>query len=461
VTLGVLGYSPLAEKPETWSTLDYGKLIGPSDEYRRSLIKKVLTDTPAGMLAVEAKSALDYRVFGFVDTDQVVSGKGEWLFYKPEFDGGVCITEAKIAQAVDTAEVLRTVAEGAGIEFAISVSPDKSAVEPERLGRRARAEAGCKLASAEDWRRIAHEEGSDIIDHRAAMRAANLHTDLYLATDTHWNELGAATAIRQLAMKWLGVDPGLPRPEEGMPSAVDTDLRTSMLKLPIKETTTKYPAYWQGRFRSSIKNGIRGAVILHDSFYMRAINSFRLLFPDGAFFSLNHPEPEKLRQAIAARPHYFLINSVERRFFPRILAENYSWNSPVGFGLLDANRTVAKACIYEQPVDGGHGAARDPEGRAYMPIALPGGPGAPCLRATFDTAAKMASQLSLSDTKTGAYRESLSVKFTDALGARRMLAIILPARFAGTTVRLYPDMDSGSIPANLSLQTGRSPAGPR
>src|SRR5262245_49872102 len=101
VSLALYGYSDQAESPPKWKDIDIRELIGPNDAYRTTLARKALSDTPLGMLAVTTKSTIDYDLLGFAETDQVISGKNRWLFYKPSFNGGTCVSERFFSEALN------------------------------------------------------------------------------------------------------------------------------------------------------------------------------------------------------------------------------------------------------------------------------------------------------------------------------------------------------------------------
>ena len=63
-----------------------------------------------------------------------VSGVDGWLFYKPQFNSGKCLSGEYLGRVLDGVTAMRTVAKAVGIDLRFSVSPDKSVVHPEKLG---------------------------------------------------------------------------------------------------------------------------------------------------------------------------------------------------------------------------------------------------------------------------------------------------------------------------------------
>ncbi|XSG82634.1 MAG: alginate O-acetyltransferase AlgX-related protein [Methyloligella sp. ZOD6] len=448
MTLAVAGYSTLSERPQRWKDIDLAALLASDDDYRKGLLKKVMTDSPAGMMAVRAKSTFEYDIFGYVETDQVISGDDGWLYYKPQFFDGTCLDLELIAQGLDLVEALTAVASGAGIRFAFSVSPDKSVAQSEHLGTRARAASGCKLPTAEAWRRMAAANGSHIIDHLAEFRATDLPpgTELYLKTDTHWNEYAQAIAARGWSERWLGIDPGLPETSDGQLIAIRTDLGTNMLRLDRMELTTSFESFWQGRFQDTVGTGIRNAVILHDSFYARARPSLQVLFRDAEFFDRNHPDEKGLRAAIAARPHYLLVNSVERRVFARLRNGEYGWEGALGLGLLDANEAAGESCVFESV----NRASGTTENLIELPDTLSR---LPCLRISMPAASGEVWVLLPSSTSP-IYRTSFSIVRSNDGREAQDWKLVLPLEYAGTTVLVRTEL---SEDMGVGIKVGQAP----
>ncbi len=462
------GYDQDAENTVILADIDLAKLIETDRTYRDDVIDRALLNSPVGMHAIRTKNWFDYGVFGFIKTDQVISGEDNWLFYLPGFENGKCTEPRRIRWAIDKTEAFSHIAAASGTNFLFSVSPDKSTVAESSLGPRATIAAGCKLNNARAWRQYAKASGAGLLDHFEALQHSTADMSLYYRTDTHWNELGGSLALRQIASMWLDKDIGHPQPGSGTLLPVDTDLRTGMLRLPIQETTESYPDYWENVFPEEVGNGVRGSVIVHDSFYKRIIGPLKTLFPDGQFFDLNHPDPDSMRQAIAARPAYLLVNSVERRLIPRLVSQNYSWNSPLGMGLIDANEDAARTCQYRsveladvrfakmEPSTNPNQFTTLKDPKLY--VRLLGGTMQPCIRIRFSTSSSSVSQLFLPVDADGNIREGMSVNFFDKIEPDRLIELVLPTQYAGTTIRFDPDIGESTID-DLFIEVGQTGVG--
>jgi hypothetical protein len=302
------------------------------------------------------------------------AGEEGWLFYKPELTGA-CRSGAATKRVIDVADAMRVYAAGAGIELTVSVSPDKSVVYADRLGARAELIAGCKGRLAAAWRTYAQRVGSHVIDHLSDLRQVEGQIDLYYPTDTHWNDYGIAFAMRGLAQQYLGVDPGAPGASDVVSSLLATDL-SRMLKYSDGDVSPTVPRYWE-RFEQAIGPGVAGVTVLHDSFYTKARQGLRMLFPDGTFV-IRGATDDSIRLALESRPKRLLINVVERSMVLAFLHGGFAWDAALGRYVLEANAAEASACqAYAIPTSGVKTSGR----RASVRIRLPEG-GRPCIRIT-------------------------------------------------------------------------------
>ncbi|MDF1778232.1 MAG: hypothetical protein P1V13_19555, partial [Rhizobiaceae bacterium] len=235
------GYASKANEKPSWGDLSVSTLIGPNDTYRKKIARAVISGTPAAMGLISAKAYFDYRIMGFINSTRVISARDGWLFYKqqfsggkPLFSGGKCEDQVQQREAIDAANALRVVAEGAGIDLRFSVSPDKSIVEQDMLDQRVRAFSGCKTQSAEKWRLYNRDVGAPIIDHLEEFRTFGGDQQLYFATDTHWNTRAQLLALTRLAKEYFGLPMVAPKRVGNTEHSSVRDL-TAMLRLNFVE----------------------------------------------------------------------------------------------------------------------------------------------------------------------------------------------------------------------------------
>jgi len=468
-SLVTMGLDPAAERAITLTELTSAKLLTPNDEkYRNDVARRLVSNSPVGMDAIRAKNALDVKVFGFVNTSQVISGADGWLFYKPGFQNGACMSEHDIGVMLGHVEALRMIAKGIGIDFRMSVSPDKEVVYPEKLGPAAAAATGCKILSSRLWRRIAKTSKSSIIDHFDVMGHDVTDDLLYFRTDTHWNELGKLKAVRQLVFELTGRKVDGPILASGQVMHA-TDMPNRLLRIDHEEAEETYDDYVSRTFPDDSNQKIADTFILHDSFYGVSYDLLKHVFLNPLFLSYGNENIElEVRNALAKSPKHVLVNTVERNMLSKILHGEMSWTGVLGKAFLDANAKTAGGCkmsdaakdglkfenLSKQP-SGDFTAGVDPQ--ILVRLAEHG---RPCVRISFETAVRQNTYvyLPIKDqvNQNGPYFEGFSLMLTDAPGARDFW-LVLPEDFAGMTLRVDPIYSTGTL-SHLRIQTGALPS---
>lgn len=465
-SLALLGLYPAAEKVVTLEELATSKLVAPDDHYRDDVARRLVTNSLVGMNAIRAKNSLDFNVFGFVNTSDVISGEDGWLFYKPGFANGGCLPDRSIGVALGRTEAMRAIASAIGIDYRLSVSPDKEVVYPEKLGPAAEAAAGCKIVSSRKWRQIAAASGSSIIDHLEAMDHDVVDDLLYFKTDTHWNELGKVKAFRQLVRELVGreVPADIVSNTSEMYAA---DIPKALLRISHEEEKKLFTEYLDRNFPSDSQYKIPDAIVIHDSFYGVSRELLHRIFLNPAQLTYGMPEiGQRFRDLMAKNPKLVLANTVERSLMQRV-GGDLSWTGAVGKGFLEANSSVARTCPVGEVADT-HLTLKNLERRGardfnagidpqiYVKLA---DHGRPCIRISFETPVKQQSFIFLpirdAVNQNGPYFEGFSIPLADTPGAREFW-LLLPEEFAGTTLRMDPIGANGAV-TNLSIQSGFLP----
>jgi hypothetical protein len=235
-----------------------------------------------------------------------------------------------------------------------------------------------------------------------------------------------------------------------------------MLKIPDQELSPVFPRYWE-RFEQAVGPAVPDALIIHDSFYTKAVGALRILFPGMRMAHIN--DPAAVADALAASPRRILANIVERSVVRRLLLGDLSWSSPFGGYLLAANVEAAAGCSFTSldvaslrmrnlvvSASGSLMAQRD----SQIHVPLPEG-GPPCIRIAMTVDSSDRSELFLPRSIEGAdvLAASFSVQWPDA-GRDRDLVLTLPESFAGRTVRFDPIGSAGEIPL-LRIEIGTRP----
>ncbi len=148
--------------------------------------------------AVRANALMHYRLLHTSASDQVVAGKGDWLYFTPtvpDYTGEGRLTEEELDTITDN---LRAFAEAYGARGArvyIAIVPDKNSVYPQYMPDRYphRADGG----NLPLLRQACEALPLTWIDLATPLtEAAEGDRLVYYKTDTHWNALGAAIAAQ-------------------------------------------------------------------------------------------------------------------------------------------------------------------------------------------------------------------------------------------------------------------------
>lgn len=466
-SLALFGPDEMAEKVVTAKELNSARLYMPDDGYRDDVARRLVNNSPVGMDAISAKNSLDFKVFGFVNTDQVISGEDGWLFYKPGFQNGTCLSDRDIGVMLGRIEAMRTIALAAGIDYRVSVSPDKEVVYPERLGIAAEAAAGCKIRSSRKWREAAKISGSSVIDHLEVMDHDVVDDLLYFKTDTHWNELGKIKAFGQLVREFMGREvSGKVAPSDKI--SHHTDIPKRILKFFQEEEKNIYDDYITQNYDIRSADKIANTIIIHDSFYGISSELIQRIFLNPKLVNFRDPNRgQRIYNSFENNPQRVLVNTVERSLKPRI-EKDLSWTGALGKAFIAANAKAARKCpmsdaakdsltlknISEQP-GGNFAAGVDPQIYVKLPD-----DGRPCVRISFDTTVKQPTFIHLPIrnpvNQNGPYFEGFSVTLTDSPG-QRDIWVVLPEEFSGTTLRIDPIAANGLL-SKLTVQTGSLPS---
>lgn len=145
---------------------------------------------------LRVNALLNYRLFHTSVSDQVVAGKGDWLYYAdtvPDYTGEGRLTEDELNGMVENLGVLAKSLARHGARLYVAAIPNKSTVYPQFMPDRyaMRDDDG----NIERLRRACEALDATWIDlTQPLIEAAQGGQDVYYRTDTHWNALGAAIA---------------------------------------------------------------------------------------------------------------------------------------------------------------------------------------------------------------------------------------------------------------------------
>lgn len=151
-------------------------------------------------------AAVNYRVFGVVESSDVLLGKDEWLFYKnvsdsrslDDYQGLNLYSDDELAQIAANLEALQSALAPRGMRFAVVIAPNKEGVYSEYMPDSVPAAAGETKAEAL-VRYLAESTDVTVVYPKQTLIDGKSAAPTYYKQDTHWNAYGAFLASRELA----------------------------------------------------------------------------------------------------------------------------------------------------------------------------------------------------------------------------------------------------------------------
>lgn len=181
-------------------------LASPLEELPNALNTFFADNSPWRYQLVQANAALNYHVFGVVESDQVILGKEGWLFYKDgpspaqplaNYQGLVRLREDEMARLAANLQALSDALAAEGGTLVVSFAPSKDLVYPEYVPdiypRLSEEDVTAQLAGY-----LAVHTTVPICYELQDYAAAKPHGQLFFKTDTHWNHRGAIIALNEV-----------------------------------------------------------------------------------------------------------------------------------------------------------------------------------------------------------------------------------------------------------------------
>lgn len=149
---------------------------------------------------IAANALLNYRLLHYSVSEQVIAGKGDWLYFAdtmPDYTGEGRLTDEELAEITRNLSLLREALERFDAVLYVAIVPNKSTIYPQFMpGRYAMRGDGGNI---ERLRTACEDLDIAWIDLEMPLReAAAGELPVYYRTDTHWNALGAAVAAREI-----------------------------------------------------------------------------------------------------------------------------------------------------------------------------------------------------------------------------------------------------------------------
>ncbi|MDL2219545.1 hypothetical protein LJC04_04330 [Ruminococcaceae bacterium OttesenSCG-928-O06] len=236
---------PLAEMPQP------GQL--PIEEFPARFEAWMEDHAPFRNQWMALNAALNYRLFGTVESETVLLGQEDWLFYKnagdsaslDDYQGTNLYTEEQMAAIAADLNELGQILAQQGIRLAVLVAPNKELVyrrympeEVPMVNEEGRVDALVRyLAGQSDVPVVWPEEG---------LRRLSATQQVYYRYDTHWNDAGAAYASAVL-LQALGLAGPLPQQltyaEDDAPPQMDLAYLSAVWRL-LPQDTSYTAANW-------------------------------------------------------------------------------------------------------------------------------------------------------------------------------------------------------------------------
>lgn len=389
----------------------------------------VLERSVVQRLAIELRNFVSYSLVGFVDNERLVSGADDWLFYRPEFNGGRCLDEDQTVPRLRGMAVLMDIGRAAGIDMVMAMAPDKSTVYPEKLNPAMRGYWRCRVENSAAIRRLIKKELPGLIDHAEPLLAEKMrHPEiaLYYRTDTHWTPYGGAIALRQL-LAAVYPEARIPAPRlSAVVASEKTDL-ARMLLLSIEE----HGPMAEPLLARDIGNvpGDQPApqtLIIHDSFYQAIAQQIYEAFPEPVKL-LSFSQDNRLR-ADGLPADRLIISAIERKFVTRE-GDVLGWDGDVAIAIVNRNMQRAQDCGDFMAADAAAPGAKTIAVRAVAAGNLP------CLRLSVAAKKRAMLKIALPDPETGAFESGRMLEYQLARGAQTV-AFVLPSYAAGAKIRI-------------------------
>ena len=146
---------------------------------------------------VRANALLNYRLLHTSVNEDVIAGKGDWLYYVesvPDYTGEGRLTDDELEVITENLRAMGETLEENGAKLYVAIVPNKSTVYPEYMPERypRRGDEG-NIALLRD---ACAELPLTWIDLATPLMEAAGQDLIYFHTDTHWNDLGASLAAR-------------------------------------------------------------------------------------------------------------------------------------------------------------------------------------------------------------------------------------------------------------------------
>jgi len=410
--------------------------------------------------ALRIRNAVDYYIFGGLETEAIVSGADGWLFYKPQFEAWDCDWAASNADGLEGLQFQAQLAAAGDVPIVFAIAPNKATIERERVaGRAARYIGACYDEMDARLRELAANDPTGlIVDHTAEVRRVRSGADQYYATDSHWNSLAAVAGFNQL-LSQPPVVLGVPqRAYRTTPNQISPGMGHHILQLNISERedlVVPEDVDWSSLVEDAYPETV---LVYRDSFYDALMEMMPARMRNVIDIDINRM-PEGGVADLLASADAVVVERVERnllRNFARV--GRTAGNEAIYEWLLARNAETARQCAWQdgrdlvsasaegeaefrrmaRGADGGFHPA-EPNARALVPVPSAWGAAVVCVRIRIEASEEEFAQLFVPNPVVldAAYANTRSVAWSLQPGENELL-VALPGAVAGDVLRFHP-----------------------
>ena len=280
----------------------------------------------------EIDSLITYYLCREIGLSSIIEGKEGWLFYQdtiPDYTGEYYYSEEELASIVSLMRDIENYFDERDISFTLTIVPNKNSIYSEYMPN---IYVYRELSRTDLLVESLYASEINVIYSKELL--LGLHTDyqLYYKYDTHWNQLGAYVAVRDILAGWNIILPPLSQCSissyslrENYHNFGDDDLaRMAGIRYLLNDEIEysidgTYPIDWETINNDSITHIINQdapnsetIVLIGDSFRASMLPSLCSVFSDVYVVALSQYSEEILEEISGINPDYVIMEFVER-----------------------------------------------------------------------------------------------------------------------------------------------------
>ena len=189
-------------------------VIRTSEEEVTVAVKQAITNFPSEfeqLIPHERRmNTLLYYATGIFNSNHVIWGKEDWLFYSStnsgdpiaDYTGANSYSDGDLELAKENMLNMQNALQAKGMQFCLLIPPNKENVYAQYMPDKYRHAETTRTDALVDY---LSENGVNAVNPKEALMACKEPYRTYFKLDTHWNELGAYIGISE-TLKTLGID---------------------------------------------------------------------------------------------------------------------------------------------------------------------------------------------------------------------------------------------------------------